>query len=455
MNQDDTIAVKEAPVRERKKSASDNPKKDQTLKITWMVVLSLFACFMGFTILPSANEEKRAGSAPDFFTALNFQSWFNGFAQECAETNLRTGTPIGKKFLSLKAELDFTLFKKVSLENYIIGKNDAFVSEDGIYVYLGRSFAGTEAIAEKLRKVKVIQDTLKRKGIDIVLCFAPTKEYFLADEVIPDKYLTYQKQEKNDYSEYVRISRAQHLNYMDLNRIMQNFRMQYSYPLYPQYGTHWSYFAECLVADTVIKYLEMLTKRPFPHLVSNRLDYPEKPRGRDNDGSLNVYLNRESIPLAYPALDIYEPPNTPHTKVLGVADSYYRGFGYLRVTEHCFNYGDYWYYYNSVNPGPYGKNEVWEYDLKKKIEENRVIIIMDCSANLRNFGHGFIEDAYELYTDPTSYYARVQREKPLKAKMKLVHEDQELLFEAQTIARQEDIPLDSAVVKKARQLLDD
>ena len=454
MNQIDTAPVPEAPVKAPKQQADTASRQDRTLKITWLVVLSAFFCCMVFNLLGSSKKEPDEAD-PDFFTALNLKNWFSGYAQECAEGNLRKRTPAGEKMLSLKTWFDFTYFKKVTLDGYMVGRNNYFVSEDGINVYLGRTFTGSDAIAEKIMKVKVLQDTLKKKGIDIVLMFVPTKEYFMAEDVIPEEYMAYQKQDRNDYSEYVRMSRAQHLNFMDFNRILKYYRNQYGYPLYPQFGTHWSYFAECLAADTLIRYLEVLTQRQIPHLVSNKIDYPEKPRGRDNDGALTIHLNEECTPLAYPVVAINKLPNTPPTKVLGIADSYYRGFGYLRVTEHCFNLGDYWYYYSSVNPNPFEKREVWEFDLKKKIEQNRVILIMDCSVNLKNFGHGFIEDAYELYTDPASYYARVRRERPLKAKMKLVHDNPELLFEAQTIAKQEGIRLDSAIIKKASQLLED
>jgi hypothetical protein len=161
----------------------------------------------------------------------------------------------------------------------------------------------------------------------------------------------------------------------------------------------------------------------------------------------------KSAPLAYPEVGFSASPNARPVKVLGIGDSYYRFFTYLGVSHYSFADGEYWYYYNSIVPETKEKKEVWEVDLKSKLEENEVVIVMYNAGNLFRLGDGFFDDAYLLYTNPKSYYAKVQKERPIKEQKKIIHNSPELLEEVTLKAKTLNISVDSAISLKANELL--
>ena len=434
------------------------------MKIAWIGVLVLLAYLMVYNTLPASEsaEDTQADSntyieadADIDAPGLSAATWFSGRYQDKMETYLKTDSKIGQKLTPLKNQADFDLFREYNVEDYIRGNKDYLVSEQGIYSYLGKDYSGDNIINEKIRKLKVVADTLKSKGIDLVVLCPPTKEYAMP-ELIPAKYLQYKKR-KNNYEAYLEGFKKAGITHLDLLPFVQKLKEHYPYPIYPQYGTHMSYFAEYMVVDLTIKFIESLRHQEIPHISYSKIDYPREPLKRDADGIRRAHLKTtpEGLPLAYPIIRYMPSPTARPVKTLGIGDSYYRGFLYLGVTKIPFDNGEYWYYYNSIyTESEKSKTEVWEYDLKTKLEENKVIILYYSSANLYRFGDSFIEDAYELYTNPASYYARVKKEHPLKVKIKLVHNDPELLYEAEGDVGKLNISLDSAIKLKALSLKD-
>ncbi len=97
--------------------------------------------------------------------------------------------------------------------------------------------------------------------------------------------------------------------------------------------------------------------------------------------------------------------------------------------------------------------EVWEVDLKKEIEKNQVILIMNADATLAEFSSGFIDNAYLLYTDPKKYYEKVAAEKDLLKTKKMIRETPSLLSESVENAQRMTVPVDSAITLKALEIL--
>lgn len=417
-----------------------------TLKVTWIAILALLFYVMVYGKVKGAEGEGEENaqeevSAPDF----DINNWFDGYYQDKTESFLKNDSRIGKDLLPLKNQLDYKAFHKISLAAYSVGKDDYFFCVDAIETWSGQKRISDSAIKSLLDKTKVIHDTLRQKGIDVVMVYIPTKEYFMPEVMAPAKYLKYPKR-ANDYERFIAGSKARGLSYVDMYSYFNSIRDKAPYPLYTQHGTHTSYYGECLMADTVIKYLEHLKGIEIPHIVWQDVPLSEEPKFRDGDAigkSKLVEVGAELKPLAYPKITYSGSPNAQPIKVLGIGDSYYRAFAYLGVNEVAFGGSQFWYYNNTVVPE--NGTEAWELDLKAQIESHKAIIIMYCSNTLSIFSNGFVDDAYQLYTNPTAYYARLQKEKPIKAAKKKIHQDPEWMEEAQKLSVKSGISLDSAI----------
>jgi hypothetical protein len=427
------------------------PDPNASLKFLWIAILALFGYLMIYNNLQGSEED--ANAAPVESTEFDAMAWFNGVYQDKTEAYLKNDSKIGKELLPLKNQIDFDVFDKYNVEDYVMGNKGFQVGEANINAYLGKDYYGDSIINATVNKLSVVNDTLKNKGISLIMIFAPTKEYF-DPSLIPAKYLKYKKRRTN-YEAYLAQCQQKGILTMDMLPILKQAKTKYPYPIYPQYGTHPSYFSECILADTIIRFIEHVRGVEMPHIAWNEVDYPSEPRVRDGDviGKAKLKTIPASIPLAYPRIGYTGTANAQPVKTLGIGDSYYKSLMYLGVMQNAFDNGEYWYYYNSILPETPDKKEVWEFDLKKKLEENKVILIYYSSYNLFLLNNGFINDAYQLYTDPKAYYARIQKETPVKQNIKTIHQDTDLLDEAQADAKNKNITLDSAIRLKAIQML--
>lgn len=417
-----------------------------TLGIVWIAVLLALGYLCIYNAMDNTDEDETAAAAQKERPEFEASSWFSGMYQEKLEAYLKGESRLGKELTAKKVQWDYDHYDKMNFEDYIKGNKNHFVGKGCIDTYLGKNYVGDSTVNEQLRRAKVIQDSLKRKNIDLVLVYIPNKEFFMP-ELIPSEYLKY-KRTTNNYDAYVKKSKELGINHIDFYPVLQELQKKFTYPLYPQYGTHLSYFSESQAVNVIIRYIERLKGIEMPHLQTGNISYPSEPKVRDGDALAKTGLKDvpPSEPLAYPEILGYGgSPNARPVKTLGIGDSYYRFFGYMGTMQYAFNNGEYWYYYNAVNPARPDGKEVWELDLKSEIEKNEVVIVLYSGINLRNFGNGFFEDAYMLYTDPNAYYAKVKRDYPVKEQKKRIHADPELLEEATLSAKALGISMDSAI----------
>ncbi|MFO0434166.1 MAG: hypothetical protein ACK5ZT_02890, partial [Sphingobacteriaceae bacterium] len=83
---------------------------------------------------------------------------------------------------------------------------------------------------------------------------------------------------------------------------------------------------------------------------------------------------------------------------------------------------------------------------------NKVIMLLYSDGNLSGFGNNFINDAYELYTSPKTYYARAEQNKQIQTFAKQIRETPLLLKKSTQKSNDLQIPLDSAIRSDAMKM---
>ena len=83
---------------------------------------------------------------------------------------------------------------------------------------------------------------------------------------------------------------------------------------------------------------------------------------------------------------------------------------------------------------------------------NDFIIVIPKLTVSKTFANSFIEDAYEMYTSPKTFYARVEKEKSIKFFAKQIREKPLLLKKTTILSKELQIPLDSAIWMDAKEL---
>jgi len=385
---------------------------------------------------------------------LNSVNWFSGIYSSEMDDYNNDCWAYKEKMVKLNNQFYYDAFNIMRLDNFVTGKDNYVFGESTIHSYYGADYMGKEKIHEFLRKCKVIQDTLERKGVSLVLAYAPGKGIG-APEYFEDKY----KRPKGptNIDEFLKQSKEMNLNHIDLVSYFHEIKDTARYPLYTRFAHHWTYYFECLCVKKMISYMEALRKTDLPDLGWKDVEISDTARYRDHDvlKSMNLYTKPpQNQPLCYPNIFIESDSLKNRTHMLTIGDSYWYGIVYMNVPQYCFNYGQFWYYNNRVvpNPSQTEKVEAWQLDLKQSIEQSQIVLIMGSDPALPALGWGFVDNAYQLYTDPKAYYARIERTRQIKQFEKQIREAPALLKKSTQKSMDLMITLDSAIKSDAMKL---
>jgi len=420
-------------------------------------VIALFA--IAFPLLISLVKKE---SRPDLTgiviseekPVFSFSEWFNGSYQSAADDYYSDHWAFKEKMVRLNNQFYYDAFNQIRVNKFVSGKDGYVFGEGYIHAAYGDDLMEESKVEELLRKTRVLQDTLKKKGIDLICGVLPGKGH-MCEEYIEDKYRHPIK--STNYQYFAKYSKKYNLNTLDLYDYFEKLKPKSSYPLYTKFGHHWSNYAECHAVDLTIKYIELLRNADLPDIMWDKVEISDTARGRDSDILKSMNLLREpelNMQLAYPKLSFEDAPEKNNTRVLVIGDSYWYGPVYMGINQRSFGYGDFWYYYNRVVPTRVTgeKLEVWQLDFKAELERNNVVMLMYADGNIPSYGSGFIEDAYEMYTSPSTFFARKERNRQIQTYAKQIREVPALLKKTTRRSEALMIPLDSAITLDAMKM---
>ncbi len=370
-----------------------------TLRLMWYGICLGMAIllFMSFRKSPDSDKKEEQNHASI--------SFFDGWFQEDYENKL-LNNPFIQNLKKYKNEFEYALFKKINLDDAYMGKEGYIFGINMTKSYFGDDYIGEETIKTQVEKTRFVQDQLDALGIELLFLFAPGKSTVYPEYLPDDVQKT--KMKPRNYETYLKECIALGVHYLDVVQYFLDLKPVSKFPLFSQYGSHWSYYGECLAVDTTIKELEKLMNTNLPDIIYSNIQLKDTALVRDADifRKIPMWHMPKGKPLAYPQSISYEQgPDVRPQKVLGIGDSYYRGFLYLGAMQHAFDNSQQWYYYNSIIPENQANPEVWELDLKEEILKHKAILILCNETNLKNLGSGFIDDAYLLFNNPEEYAA--------------------------------------------------
>jgi hypothetical protein len=163
---------------------------------------------------------------------------------------------------------------------------------------------------------------------------------------------------------------------------------------------HWSIYGVVLATDTLIKFIEKDRPGTIPSMKIGEIELSDSLRYTDNDiGSmLNLICPLPKVMAAYPQLDFENDPEKKKLSVLVIADSYYLNI-VNGIADKIFGREEYWYYNSKVYPAIVDNdNPVYidKSDLKKKLSEFNVILLMTSEINMHCGYWNFIEEVYQV-----------------------------------------------------------
>ncbi len=366
----------------------------------------LFLCALALLALPGFQSLSRLfpehrlfgyeaiHSRPDirFFT---WQRWFNtGFQREyTACVNDHTG--FRNEMIVGLNQFDYSLFRQSNAPGFIIGKNDVMFEEDYCHEYTGRYFIGEDAWNLKLDRLREVSDSLSAHGTALIVVVEPGKAGFFP-EYIPDRFHPGQRRMSN-YDYLIERTRLIGLPLLDLQRYFLLMKDTASFPLFPDYGMHWSLFGAYRAMDTLARCIIRRAGARLPEMIAERLDSSDVPRGTDHDIEcmLNLMCKLPSRIYGYPSVRFDSSVVKKTLAVLVIADSYYVNLA-DDYGNNLFGKQEYWYYNNKLYPYHNETPPVFadKRDLKNRYLSFDMILLMISEVNLHNGFWNFADEAW-------------------------------------------------------------
>ncbi|MDC3252709.1 hypothetical protein OAU25_00480 [Crocinitomicaceae bacterium] len=334
------------------------------------------------------------------FTPFSWSAWHSGKYQTTNAAYLNTTFGFRSEFIRLNNQRHYWFFNRARANSVVVGKESYLYEQNYIKAFGGVDFIGADAIEEKSKKLKFIQERLKENGTDLYVLFAPGKGSYCS-EYIPNKWKDkFNKHGTTNYKSYRNAFDRKKINYIDFNAWFLEMKETTPYPLFGKAGIHWSKYGEFLAADSLLQKIGDIRNAPMPDLVLDQITVEEKNRSGDYDigEGMNLLFDLPTFPMGYPQFHWDWDTSQTQQIVTFVADSYFWGMFNYGFSRDLFGDGEFWYYNHLIYPDSYQSTlEVHSINIREKAEENDVIILLSTDANLYKFAFGFIDELYEAY----------------------------------------------------------
>ena len=423
------------------------------IKNSLLICILLFLCiflwqskFNFFHFIP-LNATPAKKEKPTF----NNHTWFSGEYQKQYEEFFNEEFGFRSLLVKFNHEIDFLCFKRAHASWVIVGKNNYIYESGYIDAYYGRDFIGEEKIHDYLRKIKQIQDTLKKRNKLFLLVFAAGKASFYP-EFIPDKFKT--KDQPTNYKVFSATAKELQIDCIDFNKFFMEQKGKSKYPLYPQYGIHWSNYGAVNAFDSIVHYTENKLSISLPKLTIQSYNVTDTLRSPDNDliqGMNLLWQPPSAFKMAYPNYTIkYDSTKQKKLNSLVVSDSFWWYIYGLGLQDSIFKRAEFWYYNKEMHPNlstvPLNVINSNYFD---RLRNSDVIILMHTEATLSKFGNGFVDMCYETFCQKQdTIKEKIQR------KRELLVRNGTIFSEIKKRAKDQNIPLDTAIYLNAKWMVE-
>lgn len=371
-----------------------------------------FRCFLAiiiglFLLLPLTQSSLNILNIPPLIgdtTVFVFQkpkvnTYTNSEWQEETTTYINRTFGFRPLLVRIFNQLKYSLFSKSDAAGVVVAKNGDLIIESYIDEYIGKNFLGTSVINSNVTKIKQVQDSLKSRGIDLIVVFAPGKASF-EPELIPDSYIS-NKKDSTNYGLYRELFSVNKINFLDLNAYFSNNRKFFEHKVFPRYGAHWNHYGMCIGLDTLLRYIENLQKKNLADFDFSDIEYSKDLKNNDFDIGIlmNTLIPIEKDSNPYPKYKIQKDNKTELLDVLVVGDSYWWCITGENLPSKFFKNDEYWFYNQQQLVNNTKKAKTKELNFFESVRSRDVIVIISCEATYHLFPFGFIDKAHTFFCE--------------------------------------------------------
>jgi hypothetical protein len=335
--------------------------------------------------------------------------------------------------LRMRNQLAYSVFRMSRVNTVVVGKDDVLFQPYSIDALLGK-YASPREMVNRVKRLKLVQDSLRAHGTQFLLVAAPGKARIMP-ELLPAQFAN-QPRSISNYDAVMMAAHRYGLNVLDGAALLKSWQDTSRFPMFPRGGTHWSGYATSLIADTLFRRIEHLTKHDLTDFASHGYTVATSIDSvRYTDDDIQKVMNRiwESTPypLAYPRVVFSPETGKQRVNALVIGDSFAQSFyNFYPYFQHLFTpESRYWASYEYVfwpESAP-ESHTVHDLNLREQLAHRDIVLIIITEQNLSHLGYGFTDEAYNVFRPKTAadYAAIDRRAKELEnnASWEEVHND--------------------------------
>ena len=337
---------------------------------------------------------------------LTLETYLDGSYQAYLTKHAKSHTGFREFFIRNYNQLCYSCFSKINNNNVVVGeKGELFtnmyvddVTGKRVKQYFTTVDSAKMAARENVALTLRLMDTLKQHGTDFLFVFAPSKAA-VYPEYLPEPY----RSQLSDFSleeYYITLFKENDIPHIDFYNYFKQLKGEFPYPLYAQYGTHWSYATIPFVTDSILRKMEAISGKKLPHVEITDLNISTEYSGQDREleGQLNLMFPLSKPAIPNPVFTLTDTMGTAKPNFVVVADSYFVPFEKSCFLEafNSWNYLKYNDYIISSNPKYNWKKIGYLPEAYDLIEDADIVMALFTAPMMYEYMFGFPEMAMRL-----------------------------------------------------------
>lgn len=337
---------------------------------------------------------------------FSLKSFMKGAYQTQLDKYLSENIGFREFFIRNYNQLTWSLFHKSNNETIFVGKDDWLFNDYVMNHYMGKALYGyaqdegemTRKMLADARRLQNMQTVLENYGVNLFVCIAPSKD-MVCEENLPMIKENERETTIRAIDFYPPLFDSLGIHYLNFSDYFIQIRDTVSYPLYYKSSSHWTNLAATYMADTLIRYMELLSGLNL-HNVSFSEPYLSWTREPDKDLEVVLNLNRPIETNEYPYVNVIVDDDSTAIKPrwLVVGDSYFRGFQYNLPLDKLFASHHYWRYNTSIFDDPLHDNTS-EVDLLRELLTSDIVTVLYTPCNLFDLNRQFLTNSIACLCD--------------------------------------------------------
>ena len=290
-------------------------------------------------------------------------------------------------YVRFRNHFDYKLFDMVHVDKVFKGKND-YLFYGSPYYMKGLGNKSLSEMKENVIKLKGIQDSLRKIGVQVLYAIAPEK-MFVYPEFLPADY-SFSNDIRFSYDKYIQLFDDSDLDYIDFNDWFIKMKGNSSYALFGKGGKHWTHYYAAKAADSIGDFLRVRGCKvgdfEFIHSVEKGNVWIQDV---DTWSAANLPFSYEDDNIA--EVDYKVQENNNNDDVVYLTDSYYHVISWSGIFKSMHGENSEFWYYNKERNDVENRSLGQTSDEVFREKKAKAYIILISVGNLQIFDFGFID----------------------------------------------------------------